>query len=183
MATVTRIAEGTYTSDPVHSSFQAGVSHMGVGSFRTAFSEIEARLSADADGPRLVGRVQAASIGIHNPPEFREHVLNGADFFDAANHPEIEFRSSRLVLDDDGTAQLEGELVIKGIAKPIGATGTWREPVEDLVGGVRMALDLRAVVDRRDWDMSWQAPLPKGGDALGWDVTLEAHLELVKDAG
>jgi hypothetical protein len=46
-----------------------------------------------------------------------------------------------------------------------------------------MALDLNAVVDRRDWDMSWQAPLPKGGDALGWDVTLEAQLELVEDAG
>jgi polyisoprenoid-binding protein YceI len=93
------------------------------------------------------------------------------------------FESSRLALEDDGTVELEGELVIKGIARPLHATGTWREPVEDLAGGVRMALDLNAVVDRRDWDMSWQAPLPKGGDALGWDVTLEAQLELVKDAG
>jgi polyisoprenoid-binding protein YceI len=184
MATAaTRIADGTYTSDPVHSSFQAGVSHMGVGAFRTTFSEIEARLTSDAGATRVTGRVPVASIAIHNPPEFREHVVNGADFFDAANHPEIRFESSRLALEDDGTAELEGELVIKGIAKPLHATGTWREPVEDLAGGVRMALDLNAVVDRRDWDMSWQAPLPKGGDALGWDVTLEAQLELVKDAG
>jgi polyisoprenoid-binding protein YceI len=183
MATATRIADGTYTSDPVHSSFQAGVSHMGVGSFRTSFSDIEARLTSDADGLRLAGRVQVESISIQNPPEFREHVLNGADFFDAANHPEVVFDSSRIALADDGTAELDGELVIKGIAKPLHATGTWREPVEDLRGGVRMALDLNAVVDRRDWDLTWQAPLPKGGDALGWDVTLEAQLELVQDAG
>jgi polyisoprenoid-binding protein YceI len=183
MTTATRIADGTYTSDPVHSSFQAGVRHMGVGSFRTTFSDIEAQLTSAADGPRLTGRVQVASIAINNPPEFREHVLNGADFFDAANHPEIEFRSSRLDLGADGSVELDGELVIKGIAKPLRATGTWREPVEDLGGGVRTALDLQAVVDRRDWDMTWQAPLPRGGDALGWDVTLEAHLELVKDAG
>jgi polyisoprenoid-binding protein YceI len=184
MATATtRIADGTYTSDPIHSTFQAGVSHMGVGSFRTGFSDIQARLTSDAGGLRVTGRVQVDSITIQNPPEFREHVLNGADFFDASSHPEITFESSRLELADDGTVELDGELVIKGIAKPLHATGTWRGPVEVLGGGVRMALDLEAVVDRRDWDITWQAPLPKGGDALGWDVTVEAQLELVKDAG
>lgn len=183
MPTVTSIADGTYTADPHHSSFQAGALHMGVGTFRTTFDDVEARLTADRDGPRLEGRAQVSSISIRNPPEFREHVVNGHDFFDAANHPEIVFTSSRLDLKDDGTVELDGELVIKGIAKPLTATGTWREPVEDPYGGLRAALDLQAVVDRRDWDISWQAPLPRGGDALGWDVTLDIHLELVKDAG
>ncbi|MDQ3678808.1 MAG: YceI family protein [Actinomycetota bacterium] len=183
MTTATRIAEGTYRTDPIHSSFQAGARHMGVGSFRTTFSDVDARLTADADGVGIEGRAQVESISIHNPPEFREHVVNGADFFDAANHPEIVFASSRLELNDDGTVELDGELVIKGIAQPLTATGTWREPIEDPYGGVRTALDLQAVVDRRDFDITWQAALPKGGDALGWDVTLDAHLELVKDAG
>jgi polyisoprenoid-binding protein YceI len=183
VTTATHIAEGTYQSDPIHSSFQAGARHMGVGSFRTTFSDVEARLTADADGVRLEGRAQVESISIHNPPEFREHVVNGADFFDAANHPEILFSSSRLDMNADGTVSLDGELVIKGIAKPITATGTWREPIEDPYGGVRTALELQAVIDRREFDITWQAPLPKGGDALGWDVTLDAHLELIKDAG
>ncbi len=183
MTIATRIADGTYNADPIHSSFQAGVSHMGVGSFRTTFSDVTAQLEAGADGLAVEGRAQVASISIANPPEFREHVVNGADFFDAANHPEIVLRSTSLELADDGTAQLDGELVIKGIAKPVTATGTWREPIQDLGGYVRMALDLVAVVDRRDWDITWQAPLPGGGDALGWDVEIEAHLELVKDAG
>ncbi|HUR86479.1 MAG TPA: YceI family protein [Solirubrobacteraceae bacterium] len=183
MTTVTRIAEGTYSADPIHSSFQAGVSHMGVGSFRTTFSDVSARLTAAGGGELSVeGRAQVASISIANPPEFREHVVDGAEFFDAGNHPEIVLRSTRLELADDGSAQLDGELVIKGIAKPVTASGTWREPIQDLGGGVRMALDLQAVVDRRDWDITWQAPLPGGGDALGWAVEIEAHLELVKDA-
>lgn len=171
MPTVTSIADGTYTADPNHSSFQAGARHMGVGTFRTTFADVEARLTSDQDGPRLAGRAQVSSISIRNPPEFREHVVNGQDFFDAANHPEIVFTSSRLDLKGDGTVELDGELVIN-----------WREPVEDPYGGLRAALDLQAIVDRRDWDISWQAPLPKGGNALGWDVTLEIHLELVKDA-
>lgn len=183
MPTATSIAGGTYTADPIHSSFQAGARHMGVGSFRTSFDDVAARLTSDDDGVRLEGRAKVESISIRNPPEFREHVVNGADFFDAKNHPEIVFTSSNMDLRADGSVELDGELVIKGIAKPLSATGTWREPVEDPYGSLRTALDLRAVVDRRDWDISWQAPLPKGGDALGWDVTLDVHLELVKDAG
>jgi polyisoprenoid-binding protein YceI len=181
VTTATRIADGTYTADPVHSSFQAAVRHMGVGSFRTTFSDVEARLEVDHDGPRLEGRAQVQSISIHNPPEFRAHVVDGEDFFDAQRHAEIVFASSRLDLRDDGAVQLDGELVIKGTAKPLSATGTWRETVEDLRGGIRTALDLHAVVDRRDWGITWQAALPKGGDALGWEVTIEAHLELVRD--
>jgi len=183
VTTAISIADGTYSADPVHSSIQAGVRHMGVGSFRTTFSDVDARLTSDQDVISLEGRVRVQSIAIHNPPEFREHVVNGADFFDAANYPEIRFSSSRLDLNADGTLELEGELVIKGIAKPLRATGTWREPIEDPYGGVRTAVDVQALVDRRDWDISWQAPLPNGGDALGWDVTFDVHLELVKDAG
>jgi hypothetical protein len=47
---------------------------------------------------------------------------------------------------------------------------------------VRGALELTATVDRRDWGMDWQAPLPSGGDALGNEVQLSAHLELVEEA-
>jgi len=183
MPTATTIAEGTYTGDPIHSSFQAGARHMGVGSFRTSFAEVDARLTSDQDGLRLEGRAQVSSISINNPPEFREHVVNGEDFFDATNHPEIVFKSARIDLKSDGNVELDGELVIKGIAKPLSATGTWREQVEDPYGGLRTAFDLQAVIDRRDWGITWQASLPKGGDALGWDVTLEIQLELVKDAG
>jgi polyisoprenoid-binding protein YceI len=46
----------------------------------------------------------------------------------------------------------------------------------------RGALELTATVDRRDWGLDWQAPLPSGGDALGNEVQLTAHLELVEEA-
>jgi polyisoprenoid-binding protein YceI len=67
-----------------------------------------------------------------------------------------------------------------GISRPITATGTWERPVEDPFGSLRAALELRAVLDRRDWEMSWQQPLPDGADAVGWDVELTVQLELVK---
>ena len=39
-----------------------------------------------------------------------------------------------------------------------------------LAGKEVLGFDLQASIDRRDYGLNWQAPLPNGGDALGWDV-------------
>ena len=73
-------------------------------------------------------------------------------------------------------------MTMRGIERPITVTGTFLGPVEDLYGERRVALDLEAEIDRRDWGMTFQAQLPRGGDVLSWTVQLSAHVELVADA-
>jgi polyisoprenoid-binding protein YceI len=173
---------GSFIADPDHSSFQAQLRHMGVGSFRTGFDDVEARLEPGLEGPRLTGRARVDSISIRRPPEFRAHVVESAEFFDARNHPEITFESRRLQFSDDGTVALDGLLTMRGIERPITATGTFVGPLEDIYGAHRAALDLEAEIDRRDWGMIFQAQLPRGGDVLSWSVQLSVHLELVAAA-
>jgi polyisoprenoid-binding protein YceI len=173
---------GTFIADPNHSSFMFAVKHMKVSTFRAGFGDVEARLVGEEAGLSLEGRARTESISISNPPEFREHVVNGEDFFDAGNHPEIVFRSTSVELDEDGRARVDGELEIKGISRPLTATGSYEPPVEDPYGLTRTALDLRATVDRRDWGMGWQMPLPNGGDVLGYEVELTVQLELISEA-
>ena len=180
MSTATQPLTGTYLADPVHSSFQFAVKHMKVATFRAGFDEVEARLVAGEDGVSLEGRAKVESVSVTNPPELRAHLVESTDFFDAGNHPEIVFSSTNVELADDGTATVQGDLTIKGITKPVTAKGTYQEPVEDPYGGVRTALELTATLDRREWDLNWQAPLPSGGDVLAWDVTLSVNLELVQ---
>jgi polyisoprenoid-binding protein YceI len=91
---------GSFTADPDHSSFQAQLRHMGVGSFRTGFTDVEARLETGPDGARLTGRARVGSIAITRPPEFRAHVVEGEDFFDGRD---LAFESRRLEFSDDGT--------------------------------------------------------------------------------
>ncbi|MEJ7787562.1 MAG: YceI family protein [Solirubrobacteraceae bacterium] len=181
MNTAVQPLAGSYTADPAHSSFQAQLRHMGVGTFQTGFDDVEARLAHGPDGPSLTGSARVESITIKRPAEFRAHVVEGADFFDATRHPQITFASTRLDLAADGTVALDGLLDMRGQQHPITATGSYRAPVEDLYGGHRAALDLTAEIDRRDWGMNFQAQLPRGGDVLSWTVTLTIHLELVAD--
>ena len=82
---------GSYKVDPVHSSFGFAVRYMGVSTFRSTFSEVEATLTGEPGQLQLEGRAKVESIGIHSPAEFRAHVLS-EEFFDADNHPQIEFR-------------------------------------------------------------------------------------------
>lgn len=182
MPVLTQPLTGTFVADKVHSSFSFSVRHMKVSTFTATFDDVDVTVTAGEDGVQLAGLATAESISIKFPPEFREHVLYGADLLDAKNHPVITFSATDVRISGDGTAEINGELNIKGITKPFSATGTFAEPVEDPWGGTIVAVDFSASIDRRDWDLTWQAPLPKGGDVLGWEVTLAAHAELIKQA-
>jgi polyisoprenoid-binding protein YceI len=172
MTTATQLT-GTYVADPIHSSFNFAVRYQGVSIFRGSLAEVDAKL---ADG-RLEGAAKVESISIRTPEQFRAHVLS-AEFFDAENHPEVTFTSDAVELREDGTASIEGELTIKGITRPVSATGTWTPPAGDAFGNTRAHLQLEAVVDRTEYDMNWNVPLPSGGKALANEVTLTVDLSL-----
>ena len=174
MTTATK-PSGTYTADPVHSSFAFAVRYQGVSLFKGTLDEVDAKL---VDG-KLDGSAKVESISIRTPEQFRAHVLS-AEFFDAANHPTVEFGSNDVELGEDGTAKVEGELTIKGITRPISAAGTWIAPEAAAFGNTRGHLNLEAVVDRTEFDMNWNAPLPSGGKALANEVTLTVELSLVE---
>lgn len=181
MSTAILPFSGTFDLDRTHSSVHFAVMHI-VSTFRASFDDVEGRLVADDAGTTLEASTRVESLSIVDPPEFREHVVRGDDFFHADAHPELSFRSTDVELRDDGSAIVKGELTIRGITHPVLAEGSYRPPTVDPFGTVRAALALHAIVDRRDWDLSWQLPLPDGGDAVGWDVELTAELEFVEVA-
>jgi polyisoprenoid-binding protein YceI len=177
MSTTATPLAGTYAADPIHSSFGFAVRYQGVSIFRGTLGEVAATL---ADG-RLEGAAQVESISIRTPEQFRAHVLS-EEFFDAANHSEVKFVSTDLDLREDGTAQVAGELTIKGITNPVTATGTWIAPAADAFGNTRGHLQLEAVIDRTQWDMNWNMPLPSGAKALANEVTLTVDVSLTEQA-
>jgi polyisoprenoid-binding protein YceI len=172
---------GTYTVDPDHSSFGFGVRHMGISTFRGSFSGVTATVEAEADGLSISGVVPVEGIDVTSPIDLRQHLLS-ADFFDAEHHPQIRFATTQpAVPQPDGTVEVRGTLTIRNVSREVVAMGSWTSPVEDPFGGVRAAIELRTLIDRRDYGMTWQMPLPKGGDALGTAVEIAVHLELLAD--
>ena len=177
------LTPGTYAPDAIHSTFGFSVRYMGLTKFKASFDDVDANLVVTDDGAAtLTGVAKTESVSIRTPQQFVDHVVYGDDFLSAEDHPTITFAASSIDVTDDGAATVEGTLTVRGVAKPLTATGAYTPPTEDAMGTTKIAFDLTSTIDRRDWGLDWQAPLPKGGDALAWDVDLAVNLILVVPA-
>lgn len=171
---------GSYRAQPLPSSFVFGVRHSEVFWYRGSLDDIAATLRGDDEGLALEGSARVDSISVLEPAPLRAHLL-GPEFFDAEHHPEITFRSSSLHLTDDHGAQLQGELTMRGISRPVSAVGQYAGPRTSSFGEL-VGLELHTSIDRREFGFEWQMPLPGGGDALGWDVEIDIDLLLTREA-
>ena len=160
---------GTWNFIPVHSSASFSVKYL-VATFSGRFDEVDASL---ADGT-LSGSVAVDSISVKDE-NLGAH-LRGPDFFDAEANPRISFESSEISIDGD-QVELEGELTLRGVTKPLRATGTVNGPTEDFAGNTRLGFVLETTIDRSAYGLDWNADLPKGGKALSNDVKLTVELE------
>jgi polyisoprenoid-binding protein YceI len=174
------VAGEVYDLDRTHSTVQFAVRHGGIATFRGSFADIEAQLTVAAENVQLSAQAVVESISI-TEPDFRAHVVEGDDFFAAAQSPVITFRSTEVVL-DEARAEVAGDLTIRGISQPVRANGRFSSPRVDPFGNTRLGLELEATIDRRQFGLTWQMPLPDGGDALGWEVSVDAQLEFTKRA-
>ena len=167
---------GDWAVDGLHSDVAFEVAHNELQQYRASFSEYSAQLHTDDGGVGIEGSVAVDSVGI---PEgrLRDTVL-GEEFLDAANHPQITFRSSSIDLGADGSLKLAGTLTLKGKSGEITATGKLTGPVTDMGGNPRIAVQAEAVIDRTQYGLEWAADLAGGEAVLGNDVKLIAHLEL-----
>jgi polyisoprenoid-binding protein YceI len=171
--TLQQVPTGTYALDPVHSTIGFGVKYNKLATYRNTFEKVDAQL---ADGV-LTGTADASSIVI-DEPHFKGHLL-AEDFFNVESTPSITFRSTDISVAENGSAEVDGELTIRGVTKPVTAKGTYAAG-GDAFGNERVAFELETTVDRRDFGLNWQNQLPDGSDALAYDVTISVDLQLVK---
>jgi polyisoprenoid-binding protein YceI len=171
------IPTGTWQSDPVHSSVGFAVRHA-VGTFRGAFGEFEATLSARGGEAKLTGRVPVEGVEVKEE-NLEAHLLS-PEFFDRDQSPEIGFESTRIAA-EDGKLVVDGELSVKGTSKAVTARGELKGPIPGPDGNDRIGIDLETTVDRHDYGLDWNMDMPDGSKMLGDEVTLIVHLELVRE--
>jgi len=158
----------------VHSEIAFDVAYI-AGAFRGTFARFDAQFS---DG-RLDGTADVESVQVKDP-NLEAH-LQSPDFFDAERHPQLRFASRRIRRSGDDVV-VEGEITIKGHTEPIRLEGSTSGPLGDPFGNERFGLKLRGTIDRTQFGVSWNNPLPSGEPALANDVELVADLQFVQAA-
>ena len=180
-SSATALPAGTYRFDPIHSSASFAVKHMVVATFRGRFEDFNASLTVAEDGTAaLTGVVQAGSIEVKDE-NLKAH-LGSPEFFDVERYPEIRFESSKIEIGPGDQIKVTGDLTIKDQTHQVESTGTITGPAVTFGDVVKIGIALETIVDRTQFGLTWNAPLPKGGYAVADDVKLNVELELAHEA-
>ena len=175
--TSTALPTGTWNVDTTHSLVGFELDYMG-GVFRGSFSPVEASLTVGESGEaRLEGSARADAVKVQDE-NLNAHLLS-PEFFDAPRTPVLEFATTDFRR-SGADVEVDGELTVKGTTRVAELRGKVGEPVTDAYGRERLGLTLEGAVDRTDFGLDWNIPLPSGEPALSNEVRLTAELFLIK---
>lgn len=171
----------TWQLDTSHSGIQFGVKHMLVATTRGRFTDyaVDAAVDErDVTQSHAVVTINAASV--ETGDERRDGHLKSADFFDVEQFPTITFASRRIEPAKNGEFKLIGDLTIRGITKEVTLDAEVAAPTADPFGLMRAGISAEGKVNRKDFGLTWSAPVEAGGIVVGDSVKLTIDLELNK---
>jgi polyisoprenoid-binding protein YceI len=173
-----------YDIDPAHSSAQFSVRHMMISNVKGEFTKVSGTVTYDPDDPgasKVEATIDVASL--HTRDEQRDGHLKSADFFDAANFPEIKFVSKSVAPHGDDELLVKGDMTIHGVTKEVtlhveGPTPEMKDPW----GNVKAGATAAAKINRKDFGLVWNVALETGGLLVGEDVAISLEVELTRRA-
>jgi polyisoprenoid-binding protein YceI len=174
----TSLPAGTWKVDPVHSSVEFQVKHLGIATVKGQFKEFEGTLEVADEEVRAYGRVNVASVDTRE--DQRDAHLRSPDFFDVENYPEISFRSSEIRPIDDEAFEIHGELTIHGVTRQIKLEAVLEGTETDPQGNQRVGLSATAQINRSDFDMRFNMALGSGNVVVSDKVKILLDVSAVK---
>ncbi len=173
----------TYQVDRSHTTVGFTVRHLVINKVRGKFNEFSGTIvydEKDASKSSMQGTINVASIDTDH--EKRDRHLRSPDFFDAAGHPEITFKSKRVEKDGDGLV-LVGDLTMRGTTKEIHIPFEITGKIKDPSGNIRIGFEATLRIDRQEFGISYSKTMDNGGLIVGNRVNIELIGEAVLQAG
>ena len=174
--------QGTWTIDQSHSSIGFTARHAMVAKVRGTFNDYTgtATVGETLADSRVEVEIEATSVDTRNAD--RDAHLRTNDFFGTDEHAKITFVSTSVTKTGDASFDLTGDLTIKGTTKsvtiPFEETGTAVDPF----GNTRVGFEGATTINRKDWDLSWNAALETGGVLVSEKIKLEFDVSAIKNA-
>ncbi|PZF80095.1 YceI family protein [Jiangella anatolica] len=185
MTTTTDLTQltGDYVLDGAHTRLGFVARHAMVTKVRGAFNEFEGTAHIDGQDPSnssVTIVIKTASVDTRN--EQRDGHLRTNDFFEIETYPEIRFASTAIRQSDETTFAVTGDLTIKDVTKSVTFELELTGAATDPFGNQRVGFEGSLQINRKDWNVTWNAPLEAGGVLVSEKVTLEFEISAIKQA-
>jgi len=174
----------TWNIDPTHSSAEFKVKHLMISHVKGHFPKLSGVLTLDESDlakSSVEAAIDVTSIETRDPQ--RDGHLKSADFFDVEKFPTMTFKSTSVNPGSAGEGTVTGDLTIRDVTKSVvfhveGPT----DPVKDPWGNHRVAVSATTKISRKEFGLTWSAPLETGGVMIGDEVIITLDVQFVKAA-
>jgi polyisoprenoid-binding protein YceI len=174
MATIWKI-------DPTHSEVQFKVKHLMITTVTGYFKRFDLEVETEGDDFTTATRIEFTadinSIDTNN--QQRDTHLRSADFFDAENHAQLKYIGKNYNTDGE-EGQLQGELTIRGITKPVSLRVEFGGIVVDPYGQTKAGFTVSGKISRKDFGLTWSAVTEAGQVVVSDEIRLHCEIQLVK---
>jgi polyisoprenoid-binding protein YceI len=169
-------AADTLRIDALHSAVVFSWNHFGFSNPLARFEQIEGEVRLDAsDLGKSTVQVALALDGVRTGVPALDQRLKSAQFFDAAAHPAITFKSTRVEQLVPGQLRITGELSMGGVTRPAVLQAKLNK-IQAEAGKVnRAGFDAETIVRRSDFGLDRYVPAVS--DEISVRITLEAFVD------
>ena len=157
--------------DSAHSEIGFKVKHLMISTVKGNFTTFGG--SVNEDGSVFVS-INTNSINTGNVD--RDNHLKSAEFFNVEENPTITFAGN--ITEDMKT--VTGSITIKGITKEIELDVEYNGQSKDPWGNVKHGFEISGVINRSDFDLTWNATLETGGVLLSDEVKLNLDVQMME---
>lgn len=171
----------SWNLDLAHSQIAFSVRHMMISKVKGYFERFEGEFNVDEKNPAastINVRIDTASINTRNAQ--RDGHLRSPDFFDTENYPTASFVSKEVQVLDSHHARLLGDLTIRDVTHPVALDVEFLGSAKSPWGTTSFGFNASTLINRKDWNLTWNQGLETGGVLVGDEITIEIELELVQ---
>jgi polyisoprenoid-binding protein YceI len=175
------MANQQWAMDAAHTEVQFKVKHLMISTVTGTFHKFDAKVETDGEDfstAKVHFTADVNSISTNNPQ--RDEHLKSADFFDAANNPQIVFEGNGMQKESDDVYKLHGNISMRGVTKPITLEVEFGGITKDPWGNTRAGVTIHGKLNRKDFGVHWNAATEAGGLVVGEEVKLNANAEFIK---
>lgn len=173
----------TYKIDVDHSDIMFKVKHLMISTVTGIFKKFDATLEVNEEylsDAKVTFEADTDSIDTKN--EQRDGHLKSDDFFNAEQFPKMTFKSTGIQKTGDDEYKLTGDFTIRDVTKPIELKVEYNGSTKDPWGQERMGFEVTGKINRKEYNLKWNAVTEAGGMVVADDVKLAMNVEMVKQA-
>ncbi|SEV89162.1 Polyisoprenoid-binding protein YceI [Chryseobacterium wanjuense] len=177
LVSVVGFAQTGWAVDPMHSSVNFNIKHMGVSFVQGRFDKFDGKVATKGnalDGAEISMMVDVNSI--NTGVEMRDKHLKSADFFDGEKYPNMTFVTTSITKDKNNSYLLKGKLTIKDVTKDITVPVTFGGITKNQQGKEIMGIQTTFKVNRLDYNIKYDPT----GAGVAKDVDVNLYFELIK---